>query len=156
GGGLLAQGGELKGFELANAYGEYVPATATIEKNTVRLVSTEAADPAAWRYAWGGNPEATLHNREGLPATPYRYAQRGKVFQRDRGQFSIPNPVFAEVNDKGEPTYWQLKPETALSREKTFRGDSTLLFREVGKSGVVMNSIASGAGYFWNAPTSSA
>ena len=35
------------------------------------------ADDALWlpsmRYAWAGYPEATLYNKEGLPARPFRY-----------------------------------------------------------------------------------
>jgi sialate O-acetylesterase len=29
--------------------------------------------PAAVRYAWAGWPEATLYNKDGLPATPFRW-----------------------------------------------------------------------------------
>ena len=34
--------------------------------------SGEVPAPVAVRYAWAGNPDGNLGNREGLPASPFR------------------------------------------------------------------------------------
>ncbi|OPZ06049.1 MAG: hypothetical protein BWZ10_02985 [candidate division BRC1 bacterium ADurb.BinA364] len=70
--GLVAEGGELKGFEIAPEGGEFVPASARIEGDTVAVSSPAVAQPAAVRYAWASWPECNLFNREGLPASPFR------------------------------------------------------------------------------------
>jgi sialate O-acetylesterase len=72
GGGLRARGGVLKEFVLAGPDRVFHPAQATIEGDTVVLSSPEVAEPVAVRYAWANNPEATLFNAEGLPASPFR------------------------------------------------------------------------------------
>jgi len=38
----------------------------------VVVSSPAVAAPVAVRYAWANNPEATLYNAEGLPASPFR------------------------------------------------------------------------------------
>ncbi len=73
GGGLVSEGGELKGFEISADGTTFVSAAAQIEGDRVIVSSAEVASPVAVRYAWAGWPEATLSNREGLPATPFRY-----------------------------------------------------------------------------------
>jgi sialate O-acetylesterase len=35
------------------------------------VTGAEVKAPVAVRYAWAGWPEATLANKEGLPATPF-------------------------------------------------------------------------------------
>lgn len=72
GGGLTAKGGVLKGFEVAGADGQYHAAEARIEGASVVLRSPNVAAPAAARYGWADNPECTLYNAEGLPASPFR------------------------------------------------------------------------------------
>ena len=72
GGGLTAKGGPLKGFTIAGKDGKFVPATAVIEKDSVRVSSPEVSDPGAVRYAWADSPECNLYNAEGLPASPFR------------------------------------------------------------------------------------
>jgi sialate O-acetylesterase len=72
GGGLVAQGGELKGFTIAGKDHMFVPAEAKIEGKTVVVSSPEVKDPVAVRYAWLNYPEVNLFNKEGLPATPFR------------------------------------------------------------------------------------
>ena len=73
GGGLVAQGGDLKGFEVSADGKLFVPAQALIKGDRVEARSADVPKPLAVRYAWAGFPEATLFNREGLPATPFRY-----------------------------------------------------------------------------------
>ncbi len=72
GGGLVAQGGELKGFAIAGADQQFVPAQAEIKGKRVFVWSDQVPEPAAVRYAWANNPEATLYNAAGLPASPFR------------------------------------------------------------------------------------
>ncbi|MBL0745304.1 sialate O-acetylesterase [Chryseolinea lacunae] len=43
-----------------------------IEGNTVVVTCDAVPDPIAIRYAWSGNPDASLHNNEGFPAAPFR------------------------------------------------------------------------------------
>ncbi len=71
-GGLIAPLNELAGFELAGEDKVFKPASATIEKNTVIVTSTEVPEPVAVRYAWRNAPLAGLFNKEGLPAVPFR------------------------------------------------------------------------------------
>jgi len=73
GGGLVAGEGDLKGFEVSADGTAFVAATAEIQEAMVLVSSPDVANPVAVRYAWAGWPEATLANREGLPATPFRY-----------------------------------------------------------------------------------
>ncbi len=72
GGGLMAKGGELKGFEVAGANGQYYPAEARIEGASVVVRSPDVAAPVSARYGWADNPLCTLYNAEGLPASPFR------------------------------------------------------------------------------------
>jgi sialate O-acetylesterase len=69
-GGLAARG-TLSGFELAGRDGRFAPAEARIEGETVVLTST-VTEPVKIRYAWADNPRASLFNKEGLPASPFR------------------------------------------------------------------------------------
>ncbi len=73
GGGLVAKGGELKGFAVAGADKQFVWAKARIENNKVIVWSDQVPSPVSVRYAWANNPEGcNLYNQEGLPATPFR------------------------------------------------------------------------------------
>jgi sialate O-acetylesterase len=72
GGGLVAQGGELKGFMVAGADRKWFPAKAEIKGNTVIVSSPEAKEPVAVRYGWWDCPNVNLYNKAGLPASPFR------------------------------------------------------------------------------------
>ena len=74
GSGLVARGGELKGFEIAGADGRFVAATARIDGATIVLSSPEVPLPTQARYGWADDPVTTLANKEGLPASPFRTA----------------------------------------------------------------------------------
>ncbi|HWH70520.1 MAG TPA: sialate O-acetylesterase, partial [Candidatus Sulfotelmatobacter sp.] len=52
GSGLVAQGGELKGFVIAGENGRFVKATAEIAGNTVVVSSPAVPHPVAVRYGW--------------------------------------------------------------------------------------------------------
>ena len=70
--GLTAQGGALKGFSVAGEDKKFVWADARIDGDTVIVSSASVADPVAVRYGWADNPEVTLYNAAGLPASPFR------------------------------------------------------------------------------------
>ncbi len=72
GGGLRAREGTLKGFTLAAADRVFHPAQAQIDGDTLLVWSDAVRDPVAVRYAWANNPECSLFNAEGLPASPFR------------------------------------------------------------------------------------
>lgn len=72
-GGLVARGGPLKTFVLADLTRVFHPAEAVIEGETLVVRSSQVRFPMAVRYAWANNPEgANLYNAEGLPASPFR------------------------------------------------------------------------------------
>jgi sialate O-acetylesterase len=71
-GGLVAKGGALRGFEIAGEDRKFVPAEARIDGNTVVVQSARVSKPVAVRYAWEDNPECSLYNKAGLPASPFR------------------------------------------------------------------------------------
>lgn len=71
-GGLVAKGGELKGFAIAGPNRKFVWATAKIEGDTVVVSSPQVPNPVAVRYAWADNPVCNLYNKAGLPASPFR------------------------------------------------------------------------------------
>ncbi len=63
------------GFEIAGADGNFSPALAEIEGDTVVVTSPQVARPAWLRYAWADNPTVNLCNAAGLPAAPFRLDQ---------------------------------------------------------------------------------
>jgi len=72
GGGLVAQGGELRGFTIAGDDGKFVPATARIDRDKVVVSSPAVTKPVAVRYGWDKTPDVNLFNHDGLPASPFR------------------------------------------------------------------------------------
>ncbi|MEN9573556.1 MAG: hypothetical protein RL514_1411 [Verrucomicrobiota bacterium] len=71
-GGLVAKGGELKGFVIAGEDKQWKPAQARIEGDKVIVTSTDVKQPTAVRYAWENWPTCNLYNGAGLPASPFR------------------------------------------------------------------------------------
>jgi len=72
--GLTAKGGAVTSVEVAGADGKFVPATATIDGETIVASSPEVARPAAVRYGWASSPECNLYNSDALPASPFTSA----------------------------------------------------------------------------------
>lgn len=72
GSGLIAKDGELKGFTIAGADKNFVPAQAKIQGPTVVVSAEGVAAPEAVRYGWANVPDVNLFNKEGLPASPFR------------------------------------------------------------------------------------
>lgn len=70
---MVAKDGQpLKGFAVAGEDKKFSWAQATIDGSDVIVESDKVTAPVAVRYAWADNPEATLYNKEGLPASPFR------------------------------------------------------------------------------------
>ncbi len=69
--GLNVRGDGLTAFELAGADGEFHPAEARIDGDTVVLTSTNVPIPVQARYGWENSPECHLYNRAGFPASPF-------------------------------------------------------------------------------------
>lgn len=72
GGGLVAKSDKLVGFTLSAGDGKWVRADAAIEGDHVVVHSNAVAKPVAVRYAFEGNPECNLYNKEDMPASPFR------------------------------------------------------------------------------------
>ncbi len=72
GSGLVAKGGDLKGFTVAGEDKTFVPAHAEIQGDEVIVTSDEVTKPVAVRYGWDNVPDVNLYNKEGLPASPFR------------------------------------------------------------------------------------
>jgi len=73
--GLVIKGAELTGFEVAGADGNFVPAKARIDGNTVLASSEAVSEPRFVRYGWANSPQCNLFNGEGLPASPFTSAE---------------------------------------------------------------------------------
>ena len=72
GSGLMAKDGDLKGFTIAGADGQFTSATAVIEGDKVMVSGAAVEKPVAVRYGWANAPDVNLFNKEGLPASPFR------------------------------------------------------------------------------------
>jgi sialate O-acetylesterase len=68
GDGLVAKNGILKEFEIAGKDGRFVKADAKIVDNKVLVSSVKVKEPVSVRYCWRNGAEASLFNKEGLPA----------------------------------------------------------------------------------------
>lgn len=85
GAGLATSDGQPpRGFEVAADDGPYVRAQARIEGDTLIVWSDQVASPATVRYAWADNPDATLINAAGLPASPFRTDSRPGLTRDNR------------------------------------------------------------------------
>ncbi len=73
-GGLMANGGALRGFEISGADGAWSPAEARIAGDAVTVSSPTVSKPSGVRYAWSNLPQVTLFNGAGLPASPFMLA----------------------------------------------------------------------------------
>ncbi len=71
-GGLVAKDGALKEFYVAGSDKVFVPAKAKIQGDQVVVWSPKVKKPVAVRYAFWDAAVASLFNRAGLPASPFR------------------------------------------------------------------------------------
>ena len=71
GSGLMTPTTEIKEFEIAGADKNYVPAVAKIIEEKVQVFSASVPNPKFCRYAWRDISNASLFNKEGLPASSF-------------------------------------------------------------------------------------
>ena len=71
GSGLISKG-LLDGFEIAGSDSFYYPAKAKIIGDKVRVYSKKVKNPKTVRYGWQNYFDATLFNKEGLPASSFQ------------------------------------------------------------------------------------
>ena len=75
--GLAARNGrELTSFEVAGADGQFHPATASLDSETVLLHSPAVSTPEQVRFGWHEEANPNLINAEGLPASPFTLTVR--------------------------------------------------------------------------------
>jgi len=103
GSGLAARGGgEPRGFTVAGEDGFFRTATARIDGASVVLSNKAIPRPRFVRYAWSGNPEATLHNVEGLPLAPFRTDTFPAVdleIERRPAPHAVQSPLYSVIVD---------------------------------------------------------
>lgn len=63
---------KLKGFSISGKDKRFYWAKAIIKNNQVIVWNSRVKHPMVVRYDWQSNPWATLFNKEGLPASPFR------------------------------------------------------------------------------------
>ena len=64
--------GELTGFELAGADGEFYEAQAEICGECIEISSAEVDVPVSARFRWTNYSEVTLFGKNGIPVPPFR------------------------------------------------------------------------------------
>ena len=64
--------GKLKDFEITSEDQNFYPAYATTIEDKVRVSSKKVVNPKFVRYGWKNYFEASLYNKEGLPASSFR------------------------------------------------------------------------------------
>jgi sialate O-acetylesterase len=75
-GGLVANSGTLKGFEVAGEDRHFVSADARIEGDSVLVSCDGVSNPKFVRYGWSNAPTMNLNNGNGLPASPFTSEDR--------------------------------------------------------------------------------
>lgn len=71
GSGLSSSDKGLLSFEIAGEDKKYLPAKARIAGDRVEVFNSDITSPEFVRYAWRNDSEATLFNKEGLPASTF-------------------------------------------------------------------------------------
>lgn len=72
--GLKTSGGPPSHFEIAGPDGQFVPAEARIEGESIVVWNATIEQPSAARYAWGAADEPNLFNAADLPASSFTTA----------------------------------------------------------------------------------
>lgn len=79
-GGLTLKGGNAASpFAIAGDDGVFHPAAAHVDGGTLVLEAPAVTAPVKARYAWANNPDATLYNKEGLPAAPFEVSHGANI-----------------------------------------------------------------------------
>lgn len=69
---MAKDNGVLTQFSIAGEDQKFMPATATIDGETLVVASDAVPKPVAVRFAWRDDAEPNLLNKAGLPASPFR------------------------------------------------------------------------------------
>ena len=72
GAGLALDTANGSSFVVAGVDGQFKPATAVVDGDTIVVSSPAVPAPVAVRYAWEDDPITSLRNKDGLPASPFR------------------------------------------------------------------------------------
>ena len=72
GSGLHAKNDTLTGFALMGEDQQFYAPVAWIEGNKIYLYSLKVTNPKELWYGWADNPNVSLFNEEGLPASPFK------------------------------------------------------------------------------------
>jgi hypothetical protein len=121
-GGLVAKEGGLKGFKIAGENMAWMDAQARLNGDTVAVSSPDVPKPVAVRYAWDDNPEWSLLNGAGLPASPFRTDTAAITAPVAPARTNVPEAVVQDLNkanivldgNLNEPV-WNNLPEYSLS-----------------------------------------
>jgi hypothetical protein len=71
--GLKTTNGKLPAnFKLADENGKFKPAKAKVVDSTIKVQSSDIAEPLYVRYAWGADPNVNVVNKYSLPLRPFR------------------------------------------------------------------------------------
>ena len=129
--GLAVSGsGEVSGFAVAGADGDYHFAKAVIDGSAVLVSSEDIAQPQTVRYAWGGMPQANLVNRSGLPTAPFRTDSlvcSNVELQKQRVNRRVATPSYEAIIDaNGTVTSLLMKGAQFLSNESGTAGGSSI------------------------------
>ncbi|MBI1336411.1 MAG: hypothetical protein GC164_05560 [Phycisphaera sp.] len=98
--GLTATDDVLKCFEAAAPGGEFFPATARVEGNTVKLHCPEAGQIQYVRFNWQNNPSMGLTNSAGLPALPFNTDDRWTFAWYSEGVEEVLPPEYSTTADQ--------------------------------------------------------
>jgi len=152
GGGLVAKGGTLAGFDIAGEDLVLRPAQARIENgNRVVVWHPQVQRPTILHYAWGSFPRCTLYSAAGLPAPPFRHLVRDRIYVSDAAGFSFKNPSFedAPVDHPENATDWTLDNGAVRTRELASAGSWSLKL-PAKNAGASQDDMARGFGSVWN------
>ena len=158
GGGLVAKGPAVEGFDIAGEDLVLRPAQARIATrstgcpgNRVVIWHPLVDRPAMLHYAWGSFPPCTLYNSEGLPAAPFRHLVRDRIHSADLARFSLKNPSFEEApaDHPERATGWMLDNGAVRTRELASDGGWSLKL-PAKNAGASQDDIARGFGTAWN------
>jgi sialate O-acetylesterase len=118
------------GFALAGADGNYRFADAKIDGESVVVSSESVPDPQTVRYAWSAMPNATLINKSGLPAAPFRTDSRpysNVELQKQQANRRVATSAYEVVIDaNGKVTSLVVHGAQFLSNEPGAAGGSSI------------------------------
>lgn len=152
GGGLVAKGATLDGFDIAGEDLVLRRAQARIDGGSRVVVwHPEVKRPTLLHYAWGSFPLCSLYNSSGLPATPFEHKVRERIHPADAARFAFRNQTFEEgPPDKPEMAAdWVLDKGAVRTRERASDGEWSLKL-PAKEARASQNDIARGFGCVWN------